>query len=212
MSFPTTRPSLLSHMRRGDDDAWTDFYRAYTQPALAYLCWRGLDEGHAEDVWQECCINLAEGDLNWYRRVAGSRFSSWLAAILNRLFMDWLNWRSAQKRGGGVTDSGDEPVSPDDPSGPSRFDQLEARVREEDEALTRRLVQAMDHLLREYPDPRQSDVFRAWYSAKLYGDSTDDQIATRLRLRPDKLKYIREKVERYLRRRWWGHWRRSESL
>jgi RNA polymerase sigma factor (sigma-70 family) len=202
MSFPITRPTLLSRMRKGDESAWSEFVRAYTDAAIAFLRSLGLSEEDAKDLWQEVLLKmpLGEGVLHTYRADKG-RFRSWLMRAVKRRVIDWWRETKAKKRGGGsVIVSGDEPLSPDEPDGPTRFDQLEDESTEHFAATYVAFEKRLDDSLRDYPYESQKRAFLEWFWKDK--DETDEEIAARHDLNLGQLRHIRKKVLAHLQKRW----------
>jgi RNA polymerase sigma factor (sigma-70 family) len=219
MSFTTTQPKLLSRMLKGDDSAWFEFARAYTPPAIAFLCWFGASEQDAQDLWQKILLKLHLGALHAYRADMG-RFRSFLMTSLRNQHRDWLRESTAQRRGGGGTVSGDKPLSPDDPEGATRFEQFEDETQQHS-AQTRQAVQeSLDFLLRDYPEAREKQAYLDWFwngapkrkrslqpktprpKLRKPAHDSDKQIAARHGLKTHQLAYIIKKVEAHLQKRW----------
>jgi RNA polymerase sigma factor (sigma-70 family) len=199
MSFPTTRHTLLSRMRKGEDGAWSEFVRNYTASALAFLRHLGLDEADAEDVWQETLFKLNVRALQSYAKVKG-QFRSWLMMALNSKMLDLRRRAGAAKRDVENTVSGNAPLSPDEPEGATLFDQLEAEAGRHYAEARRAVQERLDELLSNYPDEREKRAYldRFWNDDGL----TDEEIAARYRYNRNQLTYLRQKVETYLRQRW----------
>lgn len=208
MSFPTTRQSLLSRARKGDDDAWSQFVLAYTAPALGFLQREfKFSETDAQDLWQELVLKLKQGSLQDYQASEG-KFRSWLAAALRHRFQNWRKHAWALKRDARQTVSGNAPVSPDDPDGVTLFDQLAAEVQESYEARRRKVQARLDELLEDYPDKRerkgQQPGEKEIYLEAFWDDEdlTEEELAGRHRISRDQLRYLCQKVEAHLRKRW----------
>ncbi len=84
-----TRLSLLARVRdAGDDDAWSEFERRYSDLVLRYGLARGLQFADAEDVRQVVFLRLARYLRNFAYAPARGRFRSYLGAIVRNVISD----------------------------------------------------------------------------------------------------------------------------
>jgi RNA polymerase sigma factor (sigma-70 family) len=84
-------------MRKGDETAWSEFVRAYTPPAIAFLRSLGLSREDAEDLWQEVLLKLEQRGLETYRPDMG-KFRSWLMGVMCHKLKDIERCAKAAKR------------------------------------------------------------------------------------------------------------------
>lgn len=198
MSFPTTRPTLLSRMRKGDNDAWIEFFQKYTVSVLAFFRRRDLGKQDAEDLWQEVLLKMSQETLHMYRSDRGG-FRAWLLGALQQQLANWHRRINARKRGRSVTVSGDEPKSLEDSEGATRFDELEdesqrhyAKNRHAVQEELEQVLHGFDH------DEKRAYLDSFWND----DDLTYEEIARRHGLKLHKLRYVREKAEASLYQRW----------
>lgn len=200
MSFPATSHTLLSRMRKGDDDAWSIFYSRYTTRVLAFLRGLGLGEQDAEDLWQEGMLKLSERSLKAYEADKG-RFFSWLMTLLRHMVSDRCAMEGAQKRGGQcITVSGNEPVSANDPEGATLFEALADETQMHFAQTRQTVVESLKAMLRDYPDESTKHLYLDGFLSE--DDLADQDFATRHGLTLAQWRYLRNKVHAHLRKRW----------
>jgi RNA polymerase sigma factor (sigma-70 family) len=191
MSFPETRPTLLSRMRRREEGAWDEFVRAYTGPALGFLCWMGLSEHDAQDVWQEQLLKLSSVNHDAYPPERGS-FRAWLMKALRRRQIDLHRWSQAAMRDVAKTVRGDAPLSPDDPDGATLFAQLRDQAQRHYAESRKCVEEELEPLLLDCLNEGERRAYRDWFWNE--DGLTNEAIAARHGLDRDQLTYIRRKV------------------
>lgn len=77
-----TRPTLLSKVRRGDEDGWSQFYQLYED--FIYSAGRGAGLSHEEskDVVQESMVTVRNYVGNFVPDKSRGRFRTWLRQIV----------------------------------------------------------------------------------------------------------------------------------
>jgi len=83
-----TRPTLLSKVRRGDEDGWSRFYELYED--FIYSSGRGAGLSHEEskDVVQEAMITVRNYISNFEPDESRGRFRTWLRRIVQSRIAD----------------------------------------------------------------------------------------------------------------------------
>jgi RNA polymerase sigma factor (sigma-70 family) len=83
-----TRPSLLSQVRRGDEDGWSRFYEMYED--FFYLAARGAGLSHEEsrDIVQEAMITVRNYIDHFTPDQNRARFRTWLRSIVQSRISD----------------------------------------------------------------------------------------------------------------------------
>jgi len=83
-----TRPTLLSKVRRGDEDGWSQFYALYED--FIYSAGRGAGLSHEEskDVVQEVMITVRNYISNFVPDESRARFRTWLRRIVQSRIAD----------------------------------------------------------------------------------------------------------------------------
>lgn len=95
-SLPTRR-SLLSHLRKGGDDAgWTTFYDTYWRLIFNVARKRGISECDAQEIVQDVLASLAR-KITDYDAKLGS-FKGWLMLHVRRRIAEYWRTGVAQRR------------------------------------------------------------------------------------------------------------------
>jgi RNA polymerase sigma factor (sigma-70 family) len=206
-------------MRKGDETAWSEFVRAYTPPAIAFLRSLGLSREDAEDLWQEVLLKLEQRGLETYRPDMG-KFRSWLMGVMCHKMKDMEEKAKAAKRDVRMTVSGDEPLSPNDADGATRWEQLEDETQQHFARSRQAVQEQLEFALRYYPDESEKRVYLDWFwngapkrkrSAQAKNPrprlgkpahDTDKQIAARHGLKTHQLTHLIDKVQAHLQKRW----------
>jgi RNA polymerase sigma factor (sigma-70 family) len=83
-----TRPTLLSKVRRGDEDGWSQFYELYED--FIYSAGRGAGLSHEEsrDVVQETMITVQNYVSNFVPDESRGKFRTWLRKIVHSRIAD----------------------------------------------------------------------------------------------------------------------------
>lgn len=128
--FPTTHWTLVQTIRTGDSDevehALNQICHGYWYPVYAYLRRSGRNEQDAEDLTQAFFAKLISEETLKEAEEERGRLRTFLLAVLNRMLVDEIRYRTAAKRGGGVPDFSldhleaeeryrNEPADTDDP-------------------------------------------------------------------------------------------------
>ena len=83
MDHDLTRPSLLSRVRDGSDQAaWREFEAKYRELLMRYCRARGLQQSDADDVRQLVMMNLAQSLRNFEYSPEKGRFRSYLGRVV----------------------------------------------------------------------------------------------------------------------------------
>ena len=89
----STRPSLLSKVRKGDETAWSEFYSIYRNFIYGLARKGGLSH---EDLTQETMAKVAERIERFKPDKSRARFRAWLGSIVRNKLIDRA--RRAQSR------------------------------------------------------------------------------------------------------------------
>jgi RNA polymerase sigma-70 factor (ECF subfamily) len=83
-----TRPTLLSKVRRGDEDGWSQFYELYED--FIYSAGRGAGLTHEEsrDVVQEAMLTVRNYIDRFVQDESRGRFRTWLRRIVHSRIAD----------------------------------------------------------------------------------------------------------------------------
>lgn len=116
-----TRWSLLSRMKRNEDEAWEEFCRIYVPLIRAYARSRGAAETHVEDVCQDV---LTEVHRDLPGLIQGSRNGSFTAWLRQKIRWRVEDRRRAERRheGSVVIGSGEDDLAPSRIEDPGAID------------------------------------------------------------------------------------------
>jgi RNA polymerase sigma factor (sigma-70 family) len=83
-----TRPTLLSKIRRGDEEGWNRFYELYEEFFFGAARATGLSHEESRDVVQEAMISVQEYIDRFRPDPARGRFRTWLRSIVQSRIAD----------------------------------------------------------------------------------------------------------------------------
>ena|SRR5439155_2206720 len=83
-----TRPTLLSKVRRGDEDGWSRFYELYEDFIYSAARGAGLSHEESKDVVQEAMITVRDYISNFVPDKSRGRFRTWLRKIVQSRIAD----------------------------------------------------------------------------------------------------------------------------
>lgn len=83
-----TRPTLLSKVRRGDEEGWSRFYELYEEFFFSAARGAGLSHDESRDVVQEAMITVRDYIDHFAPDPARGRFRTWLRAIVQSRIAD----------------------------------------------------------------------------------------------------------------------------
>src|SRR5204862_7816569 len=83
-----TRPTLLSKVRRGDEDGWSRFYALYEDFIYSAGRGAGLSNEESKDVVQEAMITVRNYIGNFVPDESRGRFRTWLRKIVQSRIAD----------------------------------------------------------------------------------------------------------------------------
>jgi len=83
-----TRPSLLSKVRRGDEEGWNRFYDLYEDFIHAAARGAGLSREESQDVVQETMITVRDYITTFVPDVNRGKFRTWLRKIVSTRIAD----------------------------------------------------------------------------------------------------------------------------
>jgi RNA polymerase sigma factor (sigma-70 family) len=83
-----TRPTLLSRIRRGDEDGWSQFYDFYEDFVYSAARGAGLSHEESKDVVQETMITVRNYISNFIPDANRARFRTWLQTIVRSRVAD----------------------------------------------------------------------------------------------------------------------------
>ncbi|MFH1419975.1 MAG: sigma-70 family RNA polymerase sigma factor [Planctomycetota bacterium] len=90
----TTRPSLLIRVRnQRDQDAWHEFDAIYRPMLRRFARVRGLDDGAADEVAQECMVAVSRYIGGFEYDPQKGRFKGWLRTLVNNRIRNMLRDR-----------------------------------------------------------------------------------------------------------------------
>ncbi len=81
-------PTLIQQARAGDTAAWSELYRTYRGPVLAYLWRRTADRALAEDLTQDTFVRAMRCIAGF--RWTGTDIGAWFITIARNLLCDHL--------------------------------------------------------------------------------------------------------------------------
>lgn len=85
-----TRTSLLSAVQKGDEDAWTEFYRLYWGYIYSVARRSGLSNEECEDLVQETMVAVKKHVGSFVPDQRRARFRTWLRTIVRSRVIDCL--------------------------------------------------------------------------------------------------------------------------
>jgi RNA polymerase sigma factor (sigma-70 family) len=98
-AFIPTRRSLLSRLRRLDDDqSWQDFFDTYWKLIYSTATKAGLSHADAQDVVQETVLTVARGIQGFRYDPAQGSFKGWLLHTTRWRILDHLRQRKGQSQ------------------------------------------------------------------------------------------------------------------
>jgi RNA polymerase sigma factor (sigma-70 family) len=83
-----TRPTLLSKVRRGDEDGWSQFYELYDDFVYSAARSAGLSHEESKDVVQETMISVRNYISHFVPDDNRARFRTWLQKIVRSRIAD----------------------------------------------------------------------------------------------------------------------------
>src|SRR5439155_18743278 len=83
-----TRPTLLSKVRRGDEDGWNHFYELYEDFIYSAARGAGLSHEESQDVLQETMITVRNYISDFVPDESRARFRTWLRKIVRSRIAD----------------------------------------------------------------------------------------------------------------------------
>jgi RNA polymerase sigma factor (sigma-70 family) len=83
-----TRPTLLSKVRRGDEDGWSQFYELYEEFIFSAARGAGLTHEESKDVVQEAMVTVRNYISNFVPDDSRGRFRTWLRKIVQSRIAD----------------------------------------------------------------------------------------------------------------------------
>jgi RNA polymerase sigma-70 factor (ECF subfamily) len=83
-----TRPTLISKVRRGDEDGWSRFYELYADFIHSAARAAGLAEDQAKDIVQETMVTVQNYITNFVPDDNRARFRTWLRKIVQSRIAD----------------------------------------------------------------------------------------------------------------------------
>jgi RNA polymerase sigma factor (sigma-70 family) len=83
-----TRPTLLSKVRRGDEDGWSRFYEMYENFIYSSGRGSGLSHEESKDVVQEAMLTVRNYISNFVPDESRGRFRTWLRKIVQSRIAD----------------------------------------------------------------------------------------------------------------------------
>src|SRR5438034_11062580 len=83
-----SRPTLLSKVRRGDEDGWSQFYELYEDFIYSAARGAGLSHEESKDVVQEAMITVRNYISNFVPDESRARFRTWLRKIAQSRIAD----------------------------------------------------------------------------------------------------------------------------
>jgi RNA polymerase sigma factor (sigma-70 family) len=88
-----TRPTLLSKVRRGDEEGWRRFYDFYQDFIYSAARSAGLPEDQARDIVQETMVRVQNYVGNFVPDQERARFRTWLRKIVQSRISDYYRRR-----------------------------------------------------------------------------------------------------------------------
>src|SRR5215204_4881845 len=83
-----TRPTLLSKVRKGDEDGWNQFYDLYDDFIYSAARGAGLSHEESKDVVQETMITVQNYAGSFVPDATRARFRTWLQTIVRSRIID----------------------------------------------------------------------------------------------------------------------------
>ena len=83
-----TRPTLLSKVRRGDEDGWNEFYELYEEFIYSAATSAGLSHQESRDIVQATMLTVRDYIGKFVPDKNRARFRTWLQRILRSRIMD----------------------------------------------------------------------------------------------------------------------------
>jgi RNA polymerase sigma factor (sigma-70 family) len=83
-----TRPTLLSKVRRGDEDGWSRFYELYEEFVYSAARATGLSHEESKDVLQDTMVTVRDYISNFVPDKTRAQFRTWLRKIVQSRIAD----------------------------------------------------------------------------------------------------------------------------
>ncbi len=95
--LPSTRHSLLVHLRAQSGDAWAELLYLYEAAIYRYCLTRGLQEADACDATQEVFAAVHERIDSWDDDPAKGSFRGWMFRVARNIAADYVMRRARQR-------------------------------------------------------------------------------------------------------------------
>ena len=180
----TTRPSLLIRVRnRGDQSAWYEFDSIYRPLMQRFARARGLSEGEAEEIAQQCMTVVDRHIGGFEYDPQRGKFKSWLSTMVNNRVRNLL--RDRREVDGRSED----------------FENLAGRDGSPDEIFDKLWRQEhLKHclrLIRSEVEPTTFDAFVAY----VMEEQPVEQVCERFGLKANQVHAIKSRMTRRIRQR-----------
>ena len=106
MKYPSTHPSLLERIRKGDEVSWNEFYKRYS-PIIRYV--GGLyrfTESECDDLVQDVMLKFFNTSGQFTYREGEVKFRSYFATILRSQAVDAIRRSCRERRGDPLPEDG----------------------------------------------------------------------------------------------------------
>jgi RNA polymerase sigma factor (sigma-70 family) len=106
-----TRPTLLSKVRRGDEDGWSRFYELYESFIYSAARGAGLTQEESRDVVQETMITVRNYISHFVPDDSRAKFRTWLRKIVRSRIADQYRQKKRnplEKQAGGNHETSEE--------------------------------------------------------------------------------------------------------
>ena len=196
-----TRPTLLSKVRRGDEDGWSRFYELYHGFVYSAARGAGLSPEEANDVVQETMVTVQNYITNFVPDATRGKFRTWLRKVVQSRIAD----RYRRKRHSPLDHAQEVPLSPSEETATSPTNRIPNLTEVElDRLVDQKLEQAILEQAQDRAKERVRMVDYQAYDLFVVQELTAKDVAVSLGINPVTVRVrafrVRRVVQNELRR------------
>ena len=98
MEYPTTQPSLLDRLQRGDEISWSDFYHRYSPIISCAGRYYHFSDSECEDLVQQVMLKFFANSQRFVYRAGQVKFRSYFAKLIHSQVVDNIRRNAVQSR------------------------------------------------------------------------------------------------------------------
>lgn len=98
MDYPSTQPSMLERLQRGDETSWEDFYSLYSPLINCSGKYYHLTDTECEDLIQQVMFKFFDNSKTFTYRAGRIKFRTYFSKLIHNQIVDMLRRKNAQTR------------------------------------------------------------------------------------------------------------------